>query len=326
MGDGVCLVVKVAETPEQKELRLSKEQSNSFFSSHDSFDDDITENTEVNPLLPRYNSLAQASPEKPKPALGSLLSDTKAPLGGAASLNANPGFDGQSPNQNHSTRTSKSPSVKSSSSSSRSNDYSPCHVCSLRTLNRCAECKTPYCSKACQRKDWSKHQSECKLIQHGVKSSSSDFSPVPRTPPPEESRGVFGGDSDDSFDELFAEEDEKLKALMATMHIVPNETVSQQPAVSDFADAIETPPSDQVTPDAVTPLIESEIFQPSKSAQYKEAKGLTLQEILSQFDVLPEPLPSIPLTSSDVPRECPIVITAYRDASHFSAVLATIEN
>ena len=320
MGNGTCLVVKVAETPEQKEARVAKQQQYSFFSSRDSFDDDITDNTETNPLLPRYNSLAQASPEKPRPAVASSLSAEKAPLGGAASLKASPPGYGQV--SNHSVRTSKSPSVKSSSSSNKSSDYFPCHVCSLRTLNRCAECKTPYCSRDCQRKDWSKHQSECKLIQHGVKPEPHEVSPIPRTPPPEESKGIFGNESDGSYDDFNAENDEKLKALMATIRVVQDGPVNgtSEQAVNNFTDTVHMPPSDSFAPSP-----ESEIFQSCKGSQYKEAEGLSLHEILTQFDTLPEPLPSIPLTASGLPEECPIIIVSYLDASHFSAVLATAE-
>ena len=40
----------------------------------------------------------------------------------------------------------------------------PCHVCKEPSKSQCPSCRTPYCSKACQRVDWKRgHKTECKV-------------------------------------------------------------------------------------------------------------------------------------------------------------------
>lgn len=36
-----------------------------------------------------------------------------------------------------------------------------CACCNTSAKKRCTECKTPYCSQECQRKDWNKHKNVC---------------------------------------------------------------------------------------------------------------------------------------------------------------------
>ena len=41
----------------------------------------------------------------------------------------------------------------------------PCHVCKEPSKSQCPSCRTPYCSKACQRVDWKRgHKNECKEL------------------------------------------------------------------------------------------------------------------------------------------------------------------
>ena len=41
----------------------------------------------------------------------------------------------------------------------------PCHVCKEPSKSQCPSCRTPYCSKACQRIDWKRgHKAECKEL------------------------------------------------------------------------------------------------------------------------------------------------------------------
>ena len=41
----------------------------------------------------------------------------------------------------------------------------PCQVCKEPSKSQCPSCRTPYCSKACQRVDWKRgHKHECKEL------------------------------------------------------------------------------------------------------------------------------------------------------------------
>ena len=41
----------------------------------------------------------------------------------------------------------------------------PCQVCKEPSKSQCPSCRTPYCSKACQRADWKRgHKNECKEL------------------------------------------------------------------------------------------------------------------------------------------------------------------
>ena len=41
----------------------------------------------------------------------------------------------------------------------------PCHVCKEPSKSQCPSCRTPYCSKACQRIDWKRgHKNDCKEL------------------------------------------------------------------------------------------------------------------------------------------------------------------
>ena len=41
----------------------------------------------------------------------------------------------------------------------------PCHVCKEPSKSQCPSCRTPYCSKSCQRADWKRgHKTNCKEL------------------------------------------------------------------------------------------------------------------------------------------------------------------
>ena len=106
MGNGVSLVVKVSETPEQREMRSNKHREEDEFLStlncaknlsrveqrqESDLNQHVTEQIEKNPLLPQYRTLVQTSPEKPKPTSDNVTSATQASLSssdGAASMRA----------------------------------------------------------------------------------------------------------------------------------------------------------------------------------------------------------------------------------------------
>lgn len=47
------------------------------------------------------------------------------------------------------------------------NEYKtkPCLVCKTMTITSCPKCGVRYCSKACQKADWSKHKTECETYR-----------------------------------------------------------------------------------------------------------------------------------------------------------------
>ncbi|XP_011646109.1 uncharacterized protein LOC105432843 isoform X2 [Pogonomyrmex barbatus] len=56
------------------------------------------------------------------------------------------------------------------------NEVYKCIVCSIKTNKFCEKCYTHYCSKACQVKDWSRHQAECNRIPALVEEIDTNMS------------------------------------------------------------------------------------------------------------------------------------------------------
>ncbi len=313
IGNDERLVVKISETQEQKEARLSR-RTDSLASNIPSYDDSefdsITDDTHANPLLPQYKSLSLQSNGKPTPAFDGLLGTQRSPAGGATGLKAMSSAFEQEPNEKVCERASASPSVKSTGST-RNNDCLPCHVCDTPTFNRCSLCKTAYCCLPCQTQDWPKHQSECKLIQLEGNVGSVDTPPPPRpcTPPLHEtSNGLLGDDSSDSFDELYVDDDVKYQQIK-------NDLLKKNKPSTNAV----------ITPVPSAPSFESELFQNPDINRYKEQEGVPLQVILPQFDLVTRPLPSISLGDVELPKEFPVIVTAYCDVLHFSVIPASVE-
>ncbi len=308
MGNNTRLVVKISETPEQKESRISKPDSFSFEET-----DSMVDNVHSNPLIPKYKSVSLQSPDQPKPILGSMPGTPLSPVGGATSLNALSSTDEKE--QRLSVKTNANPSVNGSDSVNNL----PCHVCNTLTYDRCSKCKTPYCSVNCQKNDWPKHKLECKLIQSGsIGSDSLSLSVEPHTPPQntQASNSLFD-ESGDSFDELYVDEDPKYKSL-------GDEIRFSDETQSELTDVTTAPFSD----DSIPTTQDSEVFQrPFFNDRCKEPEGVTLQEILSQYSLVSDsqPLPLLPLEAERIPKDFPMIVTYYYDAMRFSAVPASSE-
>ncbi len=316
MGNNARLLVKISETPEQKETRLSKPQDDSLYKPS-SFEDTI-DDTHTNPFLPQYKSVSLQSPDKPKPTIGSMPGTPLSPVGGASSLNALSGSDKEQTTRS-SERVSASPSVNNSSSV----DNIPCHVCGTATFSRCSKCKTAYCSLRCQTNDWPKHQAECKLIQSQENTDSDDEPPVEFHTPPHSTAnsGLLEVESGDSFDELCTDEDIKYQKLKNEIKFHDGNVETHSTETAQYF-------TDNSVPNSLSvPLSsESEIFLiPAANDRYKEPEGVPLQTILPQFSLV-SPLPSLPLEADNVPSDFPMIVTNYCDVTHFGVVPASVES
>ena len=136
-------------------------------------------------------------------------------------------------------------------------------------------------------------------------------------------------DSDDEgFDISFGGPDaERLKAMKDVADMQNHYQPVQKPEFKG-----ESPHKDPVVnshrPLGVAQTVEyvgpSELPSNQPERQCRDGLRVSLQEIVSQFDDLPQPYPSIPL-DSDLPKEFPAIVSAYRDATHFSVIVASVE-
>ena len=202
MGKGIKLRVRISESKEDREKRLSKKQEEDSFLSTlsstkhsvgkrngDDFEDTPTNSnvTVVNnkplgidegakefkgkPASPKMQKQSSSSTAKrPKPMWGdvnSQASSQKENINSPANITpAPPQF------------FSKAPELQTSPKAGSPSDYTAfgggtqvCAYCKNPGKKRCAACKTYYCSKECQASDWTSHKLVCK----SGKNSQSDI-------------------------------------------------------------------------------------------------------------------------------------------------------
>jgi len=89
----------------------------------------------------------------------------------------------------------------------------PCALCGKESTIRCPYCKTPYCHRDCQTKDWKLHKEQCK--KHKKASKDKNKSRDKRSSR-EGSRA--GSEKNASVDEE-AKQDARLRALLKDHHV-----------------------------------------------------------------------------------------------------------
>ena len=197
MGNGVKLKVKVSETKEQREKRLSKKREEDEFLStlncakqkNDSINDDSFEMDDKEVICLNSDQLTSAPTDTvstPKsPFSSSSPGDGGSPLSSVPTTSSFVSVTGQShPDSlpsSASTPYSAKGMVLGTCSSVGSTLIPPSHFttaiplssnpsssscghCGKYASSKCAVCKTPYCNTECQKLNWQCHRLECKKI------------------------------------------------------------------------------------------------------------------------------------------------------------------
>ena len=178
MGRNIRLLVKISESKKHREERkqMSKEeaefsrtlhcaQSNLSFEHPES--DEEAEKELSNPLQPRY--VSSNSVGKPVSGSSSLNSSGGAPSG-SETQTASPQGAGkagvtQDSGKDHGLEGAAAPAKARKA----------CKVCQKPAVTRCSRCKMAYCTEACQRDDWHRHQNECVSAESTKVEESSEI-------------------------------------------------------------------------------------------------------------------------------------------------------
>ena len=183
MGDGIKLEVKVSVKPEERERRQDKlKEEEQYLSSlncgkHQRWnavetDPELNEqeqqNCEKNPFFPSYGleqklHVAGSPEELPGVGTGETREEEDEAEAGSSALGKSAGA--------HSLRAAmadkSSPEEKKSSSPATGlKSVKICHVCNTACSMSCAQCKTPYCGRKCQERDWPAHRLVCKKLRN----------------------------------------------------------------------------------------------------------------------------------------------------------------
>ena len=189
MGKGIKLRVRISESKEDREKRLSKKQEEESFLStlsttkhmvgkRNSEDDDAPTNsndTVVNnrPLgvdegAKELKGKAAASPKLTQSAMAKkskpMWGDVTSPNASGQKERASPANIAPAPPQFF----AKAPELQPSPKADNQSDFivgggmQTCAFCKQPGKKRCAACKTYYCSKECQEGDWPSHKLSCK--------------------------------------------------------------------------------------------------------------------------------------------------------------------
>ena len=192
MGKGIKLRVRISESKEDREKRLSKKQEEESFLStlsttkhmvekRNSEDDDVPTNsndTVVNnrPLgvdegAKELKGKTAASPKLTQPAMAKkskpMWGDVTSPKASGQKENTSPASVAPAPPQFFAKVPELQPSPKADNQSDVTvgpvgGGMQTCAFCKQLGKKRCAACKTFYCSKACQENDWPSHKLSCK--------------------------------------------------------------------------------------------------------------------------------------------------------------------
>ena len=329
MGQGVRLVVKVSETREAREKRLSKKKDEEAFLStlrcgrystceeppvvNNGFEmtDDELNRCQTNPFLPSYKSreLKTASPldfiQESCGRAGEEVGDMgKQPFTGVAADTAS------------GENKSAVPGLRS------------CTKCGKGCSQKCQRCRAPYCGRQCQESDWKRHKLEC--------SQQVENSPKPVTEP------VVIREKEHSEDEGFEISTPPIEELMDVLQLKPGSlpegiqrvhTDIPQPNREETKHILSLPivspslmprshPPQSTSPSPSTP---GSVEQPSpQAAPVSSKQRCSPSEVLETFRLSGGPLPSLPL-GCHPPQRLRAVVTSCLSRARFTAVFASVE-
>ena len=248
MGNGVKLKVKVSETKEQRDKRLSKKREEEEFLStlhcakqkedaaftEDGFEMDDKEAACLNPGRPTSATTDIASPPK-SPFSSSAPDDCSGPLSSVSGPVVSATCHSHPSELLASARTPRSPKSKvfDPCSSVENNLIPPSHFASATSLfgmpsssscghcgkyasSKCAVCKTPYCNTECQKLNWQQHRLRCKEIARRRTGEEKDIRKM-SSPESDAEPLKIAEDSDDEGFHVTVPDEEDLAELRSVL-------------------------------------------------------------------------------------------------------------
>ena len=358
MGNGTRLGVKVSETKENREKRLSKKNEEDNFLSTLNCGRYTTTNEkpssvaggyeltsqemkhcEKNPFLPSYKTRMPGTDSPPASSQENVIREVEE--AGSSSL----------------PHASASPSKPSPSLPAAGASPRQCIKCGTECTNKCANCKTPYCSKKCQMSDWERHRVECKkgseskrdgplsessslVIREREESEGEGFD-IP-TPPIEELMNVLQGQQDTTVTsaakKLTCDKPVPTTTQLPTEDHVEEDAakfalslpIVSHPATEKEPQTFLTPPrSPSQSPVSIPGHPAQAPAQPSSPVNPMAATQIgvciSVSELLEVFQSAHFPLPSVP-PGSQPPQMFNAVVTSILSCVRFSSILMSVES